>query len=182
MGWNVNHNSRFKYLFSLLIVLLTGIAAIAGILYPNKIYPTEELRQSFLANDVVTLFIVLPILLISMWLARRGKLIGQLFWPGALFYGLYNYCAYLFAGPFNLLFPLYLLIVTLSIYTTIGLMASIDSEMVKKQLAGHVPEQFGGGVLIVLGSAFMLRALAEMVAALSSQFANCPCGAGFAGD
>ena len=28
-------------------------------------------------------------LLVSMWLTRRGKLIGLLCWPGALFYVLY---------------------------------------------------------------------------------------------
>jgi hypothetical protein len=73
---------KLGYLFSLLIALFTAIASIATLMYPDRIYPTAELRQTFLANDVVNLFIGLPILLGSMWLARRGKLIGLLFWPG----------------------------------------------------------------------------------------------------
>jgi hypothetical protein len=73
------------------------------------------------SNDVVNLFIGLPILLGSMWLAWRGKLIGLLFWPGALFFVLYNYLIYVFAMPLNVAFLLHLALVTLSVYTIIGL-------------------------------------------------------------
>jgi hypothetical protein len=129
----------------------------------------EQAQDSDLANDVVNLFIGLPILLGSMWLARRGKLIGLLFWPGALFYGLYNYLAYLFGMPFNVMYPLYLVIVTLSIYTTIGLVATVDGEAVKGRLAGHVPERLAGGVLIGFGILFMLRVFVVMAGSLSNQ-------------
>ena len=52
----VTHNLKLGYLFSLLIAVMTAVASIAGLLYPKDIYPTDELRQSFLANDVVNLF------------------------------------------------------------------------------------------------------------------------------
>jgi hypothetical protein len=159
------------YLTSLLIVLLTGAASIAGLLRPNDIYPTEELRQLFVANDVVNLVIGLPILLASMWLTQHGKLIGLLFWPGALFYGLYNYAVYLFAMPLNGIFLLYLIIVTLNIYTTIGLVASIQGKQVKNRLLGRVPEKFASGILIGFGLLFMARALIVMVEAIASQTA-----------
>ncbi len=168
-GLPLTHNLKLAYLFSLLIGLLTGIASIAGLLSPDVFYPTPELRQSFLANDVVNLLIALPILLGSMWLARRQKLIGLLFWPGALFYGLYNYTIYLFAIPFNAAFMLYLAIVTLSTYTTIGLMATIDGAKVKEQLVGRVPERLAGGVLSGFGVLFILRTIAVMAGALASQ-------------
>ncbi len=167
----VTHNLKLGYLFSLLIAVMTAVASIAGLLYPNDIYPTDELRQSFLANDVVNLFIGLPILLFSMWLAWRGRLIGLLLWPGAIFYGLYNYLVYLFGMPLNVMYLLYLAIVALSIYTTIGLVAGIDGEVVKGRLSGHVPERFAGGVLIVLGLSFFLRVIVEIVGALIDQVA-----------
>ena len=88
------------YLFSLLIALLTAIASLAGILFADLVYPTAEAQGSFLANDVVNLIIGLPILVISMGLARREKLIGLLFWRGAIYYGLYNYVVYRFGVPF----------------------------------------------------------------------------------
>lgn len=165
----LNHGLKLAYFFSLLIALLTGAASIAALLAPHDIYLTDELRNAFFPNDIVNLLIGLPILLVSMWLARRGALVGLLFWPGALFYGLYNYLVYLFAVPFNLMFPLYLTIVTLSIYTIIGLVAAVDGDAVKRRLNGRVPERFGGAVLAALGSLFILRVIAIMVGALANQ-------------
>jgi hypothetical protein len=165
----VRNNLKAGYLVSALIVLCTAIATIAGIFYTDQIYPTTEARQAFIANDVVTLFIGLPILLISMWLTYRGKLIGLLFWPGAIFYGLYNYTTSLFGAPLTIMYPLYLIIVTLSIYTTIGLIATIQSEPVKQKLTGHVSEKLSSGPLIGLGVAFGMRALVILVTATIDQ-------------
>jgi hypothetical protein len=71
--------------------------------------------------------------------------------------------------PFNVMYPLYLVIVTLSIYTTIGLVATVDGEAVKGRLAGHVPQRLAGGVLIGFGTAFALRVIWVMVSALAGQ-------------
>ena len=84
------------YASSLLIAILTAIVSITGLLSPGLFYPTEELLQTFLPNDVVGLFIGLPILFGSMWASKRGKLLGLLFWLGAVFFGFYNSIAYAF--------------------------------------------------------------------------------------
>ena len=165
----VTRGLRWGYFYSLFIAALTVTASIAGLLYPDTIYPTADLQQSYLTNDIFTLILGLPILLISMWLAWRGKLIGLLFWLGALLYGLYNYIAYLFGMPFQGLFFLYLLIVVLSTYTLIGLVAVIDGETVKHRLAGHVPERLGGGVLILLGAAYTILASLMIISNLTGQ-------------
>lgn len=57
------------------------------------------------------------------------------------------------------MYPFYLVIVTLSIYTIIGLVASIDGEVVKLRLTGHVPVRLAGGTLIGFGSTFALRVI-----------------------
>ena len=158
-----------SYVFSLVIALIMSVASVSGLLYPTRLYPTDELLQSFVANDVVNLFIGLPILLGSMWLARRGKLIGLLFWPGALFYVLYNYMVYAFALPLNVGLLLSLVLLTLSTYTTIGLVASIDGKEVQRRLSGVVPERLAGGVLTGLGIAFSLLAIGTMVNHLVSK-------------
>lgn len=165
----VKNNLRMGYLFTSLIIIFTAIAAVAGIFFSDEIYLSAEAGHSFIANDVVTLFIGLPILLISMWLTHRGKLIGLLFWPGAIFYGLYNYTIYLFGAPLTIMYPLYLLIVTLSLYTTISLVASIQGESVKQQLTGHVPENISSAPLIGFGVLFGIRAIVMMVTAAINQ-------------
>lgn len=153
---------------SVLIALLTAVASLAGLLFQNELYPTEDLRRSFVANDVVNLALGLPILLGSMWLARRGRLIGLLFWPGALFYGLYNYLVYLLGLPLNGLYVLSLVIVSLSAYTMAGLVVAIDGPAVREQLIGHVPDRPAGAILTVFGVLFMLLAASSIAAGLAN--------------
>jgi len=152
----VRRDLNLLYLLSLGVALGLIAASVLGLVFPERIYPTEELRRSFLANEVVNLAIGLPILLGSMWSARRGKLLGLLFWPGALFYTSYNYIAYVFSMPVNLMFLLYLTLLPLSVYTMVGLVASIDGQAVRQRLAGVVPERLAGGALIGLGGLIIL--------------------------
>ena len=157
------------YAISLVIAALMAIASVAGLLNQTIVYPTEELLQAFVPNDLVNLIIGLPILLGSMWLARRGKLVGLLLWPGALIYVFYTYVIYVFCMPVNVAFLLHLTLVTLSAYTMIGLIASIDGKAVQSQLTGAVPERFGGGVVAGLGFLFFARVVSVLVSALITQ-------------
>ena len=162
-------NPTLIYALSFIVAILMVTASIAGLLFPTVIYPTDELLRSFVSNDVVNLLIGLPILLGSMWLAWRGKLIGLLLWSGALFFVLYNYLVYVFAMPLNMAFLLHLALVTLSVYIIIGLVANIDGKVVQQRLTGVVPERLAGGVLAGLGSLFFLRVIGVLVNALTSQ-------------
>ena len=156
------------YISSFLIAILMTVVSITGLQFRTSIYPTDELIQTFVPNDVVNLFIGLPILLGSMYLAWRGKLIGLLCWTGALFFVYYNYTAYVFAMPLNWAFPLHLVLVTLSAYSLVALVALIDGKIVQQRLSGAVPERFAGGALAGLGLLFLLRVIGVMVGALAS--------------
>jgi hypothetical protein len=177
MNTNQEYNTRLPvrrdltltYVISFIIAILITAAGVAGILYRTAIYPAEEMVQSFLPTDVVVLLIGLPTLLGSMWLTWRGKLVGLLFWPGALFFVLYNYVVYVFAMPLNVAFLLHLALVTLSVYTLIALVTNIDGKAVQQRLGGAVPERFAGGVLTVLGILFVFRAIGVLVTALAGQ-------------
>ncbi len=154
------------YVLSLAVAVILAVASVAGLVYPERLYPTEALLQSNMPNDLVNLIIGLPFLLISMELTRRGRMIGLLLWPGALFYVVYNAIAYLFSLPLNLSFLLSLVLLTLSIYTIIGLVSRIDGLVVKRRLDGAVPARLTGGVLIGLGGAFFLRAIGVVIQGL----------------
>ena len=165
----LRRNLTAIYILSFIIAILMVTALVAGRLYQAIIYPTDELRQSFLPNDLVNLFIGLPILLGSMWLTWRGKLIGLLLWPGALFFVLYNYLVYVFAMPLNVAYLLHLALVMLSVYSLIGLVVSIDGKVVQQRLHSAVPERAAGGVLAGLGLLFSLRVIGVLVSALTGQ-------------
>ena len=161
----VTHDLRLVTLSSLLVAALTAVGSFAGLLATDTVYPTAAVAHAFLPNDAVTLLLGLPILLLALWQARRGSLLGLLVWPGALLYGLYNYVIYLFGAPQTIFYPLYLLIVTLSLYTLIALVAAMDAPVIKEQLHGRVPTRLAGGALTGLGVLFALRALGVLVAA-----------------
>lgn len=146
-----------------------AVASVLGLMYRTIIYPTDELFRTFVPNDIVNLFIGLPILFGSMWLARRGKLIGLLSWPGALFFVLYNYLVYTFAMPLNVVFLLYLALVMMSVYTLISLVARIDKKAVQLRLSGAVSERVAGGILVGFGLLFFLQVIVVIVTALTTQ-------------
>jgi hypothetical protein len=156
------------YLSSSLIAILIAVISIVGLRYRALIYPTDDLIRTFVPNDVVNLFIGFPILLGSMWLAWRGKLVGLLCWAGALFFVSYTYVAYIFAMPLNWAFLLHLVLVILSVYTLVGLIANVDGKVVQERLSGAVPEKLAGGVLAGLGLLFLVRAISIVVNAIIS--------------
>jgi len=157
------------YILSFLIAILMAVASIIGLIYRTIIYPTDDLFRTFVPNDIVNLFIGLPIMFGSMWLARRGKLIGLLSWPGALFFVLYNYFVYTFAMPLNAVFLLHLILVMMSIYTLISLVARIDKKAVQLRLSGAVAERVAGGILVGFGLLFFLQVIVVIVTALNTQ-------------
>lgn len=165
----VTRDLTLAYMLSLVVALIMAVASVVGLLYRTIIYPADELLLAFAPNDVLNLVVGLPILLGSMWLARRGQVIGLLCWPGALFYVLYNYVIYVVSVPFDVLFLPYLVLVTLSAYTIIGLVASIDGEAIRQRLGDIAPAKTSGGILVGLAILIIMRQIALIVTALTSQ-------------
>jgi hypothetical protein len=164
----IKHNLRWMYAASILVAIMMAAISIAGLAARTAIYPTEELAEALVPNDVVNLFVGLPILLGSMWLARRGSLAGLLCWPGALLFVLYNYLAYIFAVPLSWAFMVHLGLVVLCLYALVGLTAGIDGEVVRQRLAGKVPEKFAAGVITGFGLLFFLRVILVSAQSISS--------------
>jgi hypothetical protein len=165
----VENNLTATYVGSVGVGFLLALASAAGLLFPEYIYPTEELRRSFLANDVVNLIVGLPVLLVPIWLTwprrtgARGRLLGLLLWPGGLFYVLYNALIYVIALPLNAGLLLALGQLALSIYTLAALVATIDGEAVRHRLRGAVPENLAGGTMMVSGLLFFLLAVGTTI-------------------
>jgi hypothetical protein len=164
----LKRNLTLAYTLSLIAALVMTIASVSGILFRADVYPTDDLNQLPFV-DAFNLIAGLPALLGSIWLARRGRLLGLLCWPGALLYVLYRYVASLTDVPFGVMFLPYLLLVTLSAYTLIGLVASIDGEVVRHRLTGLVPARAAGGILIGATVLFAALNIGFVVTGLASQ-------------
>jgi hypothetical protein len=144
-------------------------ASIAGLLSPASLYPSDDLLESFMVNDVVNLFIGLPIILGAIWFTHRDRLIGLLLLPGALLYVIYNYIGYILGVPFSLITFAYLVLVILSAYILVDLLRKIDQKSVKDRLSEVVPVKLAGWILVVFGALFIFRALNIIVQAIMSQ-------------
>lgn len=89
------------YASSLCIALLLAVSALAGLLFTEAVYPSDEVVLAFFPVDPFHLAVGLPVLLGSMWLARCGRLAALLCWPGALLYVLYSYTFNNLGVPFG---------------------------------------------------------------------------------
>jgi hypothetical protein len=155
----VKHDLAPAYVLTFIVTMLMAVLSLCGLLFSSALYPTGGLLRSFAVNDAVNLIIGVPVLAGSVWLTKRGTLIGLLLWPGALLYLLYNYVAYVFGIPFGLISFAYLALVLLSAYTIYELLRSIDGERVREKLSGRVPVRITGCILIVFGILFIFRAV-----------------------
>ena len=163
----VKGSLTLAYAGGLAMGLLMTFTSVIGLAYQRVMYPSNALRTAFVASDGFSLVVGLPVLLGSMWLARRGRLIGLLCWPAACFYVLYVYIPYIIGVPFNVLFLPHLLLVVLSAYTLIGLLATIDGEAVRQRLHGFVPVRIAAGIFVALGIFILLRQTVLIIGAMA---------------
>jgi len=108
---------------SLLTILLTISLAVVSFLGAFDVNTYEREVQSMAAQgigqDLVDLFMVVPLLVITLLYMLKGSNIAKLLHAGTVFYILYSFAVYSFGIHFNNLFLLYCLILGLSFYTFI---------------------------------------------------------------
>ncbi len=80
---------------------------------PYRHMPAEIAVQG-LAQDVVTLVLAVPVLLVALWFARRGFRAGYVALTGTVGYFFVQYLLYLALATYNELFLLWVLLVLLS--------------------------------------------------------------------
>ena len=164
----IRRSLTLPYAISVIVAIIMAATSTAGIMFRNVIYPTEKLAVGFVSTDLLNLFVGLPILLVSIWLSRKGKLIGLLCWPGALFYLAYVYTGYL-ALPVSVLLIPHIFLITLSAYTIIGIIVSINSAEVRQRLSGLIPAKTTGCILMSLAILVVVYQIVRIIIVLINQ-------------
>ncbi len=114
-------------------------------------YDTPIGATGFTAADGVTLFLAIPLLVISFVMYRRGSLKGGLLLSGTLSYFLYNYTSMGFGAAYNNMFLAYTLIFSASLYGLILALLSFDLETLPSHFGPGLPRKGIGLFLIVSG-------------------------------
>ncbi|MCO6481125.1 MAG: hypothetical protein J5I94_31055 [Phaeodactylibacter sp.] len=110
---------KTSYRLTLIATILAATASTAGLFVPGLYQDSEFLITVWQGNDWVTLIVVVPALLITLYLAKKGSVKAWLIWMGLLLYLFYNYAFYLFAAAFNAVFLLYAAIFSISAFAMI---------------------------------------------------------------
>jgi hypothetical protein len=91
------------------------------------------------SQDVVTLFMGIPLLLLSLILYRRGSLRGHLLLAGTLGYFLYTYASMAFYIAYNNLFLVYVALFSASLFAFVLSLTSIDMQALPSHFSSGLP-------------------------------------------
>ncbi len=109
---------------------------------------SAEVAIQGIAQDYVTLFIGVPLLLISLFLAGKGSVKGRFLLAGTLGYFLVTYLFYLAMGMYNPLFLAYAFLMGASFFAFTIIMLSFDVDILPAAFCANTPVKFTGGFLI----------------------------------
>jgi hypothetical protein len=165
---------RFSRAITILSLVIAGLAAVAAsmgifstggpgefthvsvrgeevLIWGRGLYKhmSAELAPQGIAQDVVTLGVGVPLLLASLFWARRGSLRGRLLLTGTLGYFMVTYIFYLVMGAYNQLFLVYVVLAGSTFYAFTLAMMSFDPDRVSDALETRAPRRFVGVFLIV---------------------------------
>jgi len=118
-----------------------------------------------IGQDIVNLFVVVPVLIISALLSARGKRGALFVWSGCLFYIAYSYAIYAFAVNFNSLFLVYCLTLGLSFYLYFHFIL-INRDYSPKGSISRGIRRLSGGFLIFIAVIFYFLWLSDIIPAI----------------
>lgn len=151
------------------IALLLTFAAVAGLFFDAYDEETEFARNAYRGADLVSLVLAVPLLVGSCWAATRGSFRGHLLWLGSIAYCVYQY-AYVFAYRWNELFPIHLLLFSLSAFTLVVALVRISWPDVAGRFDAGLPRRGTAYFLWVLAAGLgLMEALQMSVSLLSGE-------------
>jgi hypothetical protein len=163
----MKHKSALNNLwFTIPIAILLAIAAGGGLLIHGLYRDFPDLVAQAKGQDIVSLVVVLPILIITAILAGRGSLRAHLCWLGGLVYLVYTYISFTFAIQYNHLFLIYIALLGCSLYALIYGLATLDVAEVKARYTEKTPVKAVSIYLAVLAFIFYLMWVGEIISAL----------------
>lgn len=121
---------------TIIVFILALTAAFGGVFIVDLYKDSEQIKRSWFANDLVTIAIA-PLLIFTLALQRRGDERGLIVWMGLMLYMFYNYAFYLFGAKFNEFFLIYVALFSLSLYSIIIGLLSVNAHAIHENSTYH---------------------------------------------
>jgi hypothetical protein len=140
--------------------LLTGLAAVAmavvaagGAFAPAWLYRDNPLIVATVrGQDLVTLAIAVPLLVVGLILEVRGAARGRVLWLAMLFYAFYSYLFYTFGAAFNAFFLPYVAIMGLALYALLSAVPRLRFNPAATTTVGRTARVAGIAYLLVVAT------------------------------
>jgi multisubunit Na+/H+ antiporter MnhC subunit len=147
--------ARTATVLTFVVVAAATIASIGGLavhgLYTDDTtWATGALR----GGDLATLVLVVPGLIATTLLARRGSVRARLVWGGLLGYGVYNFAFYVFGAAFNDLFLVHVVAFSASIFAVIAWAAELDAPAIAARFGPRTPRRSVAVLLVGVAAVF----------------------------
>jgi len=125
----------------------------AGLFFHELYQDNALIASSWYGNDLVTLVVATPLLVVALLGAWGGSRRAFLVWMGLVAYSLYNSAFYLFRATFNSLFLVYALLFTLSSFALGFGLLSLDATALYRQVQSDLPVRWISGFMVFVAVA-----------------------------
>ncbi|MCF8233865.1 MAG: hypothetical protein K9G67_02370 [Bacteroidales bacterium] len=134
-------------------------------IYGKGIYKhmSADVAVQGIGQDYVTLFIAIPVLLISLIAFYRGSLKARYVLAGTLGYFFVSFLFYTCMGMYNIMFLAYLVLLALSFFSLLTTLLSFPLQRLHEKFKAGAPVKFAGGFLIFNSVAIAIMWLGVIV-------------------
>ncbi|WP_432403738.1 hypothetical protein [Wukongibacter sp. M2B1] len=126
-------------------------------------YDSVSMATQAIAQDIVTLAIGVPLMIIALVLFKNNKLRGKLLLSGTLGYFLYTYISYAFLAAYNKLFIVYVILFSLSLFSFIFTIQTIDINSLSIRFSKKLPKKIIAGFSTLIGIIILLMWLDRII-------------------
>jgi hypothetical protein len=160
--------NKTAFVLSGIITLLAAVASGGGLVMKNLYNDNAFVKMAWHTNDIITLFVVVPLLIMAIFLAQKGNTRWFLILLGLLGYVFYNFAFYLFGAAFNVFFLIYAALLSLSACTLVLFLSQSSLNTIALNFSEKTPVKWVSGYLLLIALMLFMVELSMIVPFLTS--------------
>ncbi len=154
------------WVLSGLVLVAAAVATISALALPDLLHGPAVMVGSMRGTALVVLVFALPILVLGMAAARRGRLLGFVGWIGSVAFIAYQGWMFLFGLPFNGLFLVYVAMFAFGFWGLVTLLIRVPVGSYAATFAAALPARLLAGWMVASCLAFYALWLKNVVPGL----------------